>query len=105
FVLEEYRVANEDGHAVIQGKERRRIKGRFLRSPAGAQRSARPLMVLAGLTVLLGWAVFYGSVVTLIVSVLGWTATNCFKVPQEERGFEVVHRFPPPLARRQAFRL
>jgi protein-S-isoprenylcysteine O-methyltransferase Ste14 len=45
-------------------------------------------MFLSGLTVLLGWALFYGSVVILIVSVVGWTMAAFLKVPQEERALE-----------------
>jgi protein-S-isoprenylcysteine O-methyltransferase Ste14 len=50
----------------------------FLRNP----------MFLSGLTVWLGWALFFGSVVILIVAVVGWTLANFIKVPQEERGLE-----------------
>ena len=43
---------------------------------------------LAALFIWLGWAVFYGSVVMLIWTVVGWTFFNYLKVPQEERGLE-----------------
>jgi protein-S-isoprenylcysteine O-methyltransferase Ste14 len=43
---------------------------------------------LAGTFVLLGWALFYGSVVILILAVAGWTLLHYLKVPREERGLE-----------------
>jgi len=43
---------------------------------------------LAATFIWLGWAIFYGSVVMLILTVVGWTFFNYFKVPQEERGLE-----------------
>jgi protein-S-isoprenylcysteine O-methyltransferase Ste14 len=43
---------------------------------------------LAGTFIWLGWAIFYGSVVMLIWTVVGWTLLNYLKVPQEERGLE-----------------
>jgi protein-S-isoprenylcysteine O-methyltransferase Ste14 len=49
---------------------------------------SRNPMFLAGLIVWLGWALFYGSAVILIVGVVWWTLSNTFKVPQEERGLE-----------------
>jgi protein-S-isoprenylcysteine O-methyltransferase Ste14 len=49
---------------------------------------SRNPMFLSGLTVWLGWALFFGSVVVLIVSVVLWTLTNCFKVPREEHALE-----------------
>jgi protein-S-isoprenylcysteine O-methyltransferase Ste14 len=49
---------------------------------------SRNPMFLAGLIVWLGWALFYGSSVILIVAVVLWTMANSFKVPQEERGLE-----------------
>jgi protein-S-isoprenylcysteine O-methyltransferase Ste14 len=45
-------------------------------------------MFLAGLTVWLGWAVFYGNGLILVVTVVLWALSNAFKVPQEERGLE-----------------
>lgn len=49
---------------------------------------SRNPMYLSGALVLLGWAVFYGSVVILVVTIVGWTLAHLFKVPQEERGLE-----------------
>lgn len=49
---------------------------------------SRNPMYISGAFVLLGWALFYGSVVILIVTVVGWTLAHFFKVPQEERGLE-----------------
>ncbi len=46
---------------------------------------------LAGTFNWLGWAIFYGSVVMLILTVVGWTLLNYLKIPQEERG--LVARF------------
>jgi protein-S-isoprenylcysteine O-methyltransferase Ste14 len=43
---------------------------------------------LAGMFIWLGWAIFYGSVVMLILTVVGWTFFNYFKVPREERALE-----------------
>ncbi len=36
----------------------------------------------------LGWAIFYGSVLILTLTVVEWTFFNYLKVPQEERGLE-----------------
>ena len=49
---------------------------------------SRNAMFLADMCILLGWAIFYGSVVILIVTVVGWTLLHYLKVPQEERGLE-----------------
>jgi protein-S-isoprenylcysteine O-methyltransferase Ste14 len=49
---------------------------------------SRNPMYIAAMFMWLGWAIFYGSVVTLIWSVVGWTLLNYLKVPQEERGLE-----------------
>jgi protein-S-isoprenylcysteine O-methyltransferase Ste14 len=49
---------------------------------------SRNPMFLSVLTVLLGWAIFYGSVVVLIVAVISWALLDRLKVPQEERGLE-----------------
>jgi len=49
---------------------------------------SRNPMFLAGLSVWLGWALFFGSVVVLIVSVVLWTVTHVFTVPREERALE-----------------
>jgi protein-S-isoprenylcysteine O-methyltransferase Ste14 len=43
---------------------------------------------LAAMFMWLGWAIFYGSVVNLILAVVGWKFFNYLKVPQEERGLE-----------------
>ena len=43
---------------------------------------------LAAMFIWLGWAIFYGSVVMLILTVVGWTFFNYFKVPREERALE-----------------
>jgi protein-S-isoprenylcysteine O-methyltransferase Ste14 len=49
---------------------------------------SRNPMFLAGLIVLLGWALFYGSVVILLVAIAGWVMAHSLKVPREERGLE-----------------
>ncbi len=49
---------------------------------------SRNLTYLAGMFIWLGWAIFYGSVVMLILTVVGWTFFNYFKVPREERALE-----------------
>jgi protein-S-isoprenylcysteine O-methyltransferase Ste14 len=49
---------------------------------------SRNPMYLAGMFIWLGWAIFYGSVVMLIWTVVGWTLLNYLKIPQEERGLE-----------------
>ncbi len=43
---------------------------------------------LAAIFIGLGWAIFYGSVVMLILTVVEWAFFNYLKVPQEERGLE-----------------
>src|SRR5262249_50412491 len=60
--------------------------------PHGPFAFSRNPMFLSGLTVLLGWALFYGSVVILMLAVLGWAMANLFKVPQEGRGLEALRR-------------
>jgi protein-S-isoprenylcysteine O-methyltransferase Ste14 len=40
-------------------------------------------MFLADKCMLLGWAIFYGSVVFLVPSVAGWALLHYLKVPQE----------------------
>lgn len=50
-------------------------------------RSRNP-MFLAGMTVWLGWAAFYGSWVIAMMAVVLWSLSNYFKVPHEERGLE-----------------
>ena len=49
---------------------------------------SRNPMFLSGLTVWLGWALFYGSGLILVLTAVLWTLSNAFKVPQEERGLE-----------------
>jgi protein-S-isoprenylcysteine O-methyltransferase Ste14 len=49
---------------------------------------SRNPMFLSALVMLLGWAIFYGSALILILTVVGWTLSNYRKVPQEERGLE-----------------
>jgi len=49
---------------------------------------SRNPMYLAATFIWLGWAIFYGSVVMLIWTVVGWTLLNYLKIPQEERGLE-----------------
>ncbi|HBI41653.1 MAG TPA: hypothetical protein DDY78_02205, partial [Planctomycetales bacterium] len=49
---------------------------------------SRNPMFLAGFTVWLGWALFFGSVVILIVSVLLWAVTDRLTVSREERALE-----------------
>jgi protein-S-isoprenylcysteine O-methyltransferase Ste14 len=43
---------------------------------------------LASTFIWLGWAIFYGSEVMLIWTVVGWTLFSYLKIPQEERGLE-----------------
>lgn len=45
-------------------------------------------MFLTAGIILLGWAIFYGSLSILIVTLAFWMTANCLKVPQEERGLE-----------------
>jgi protein-S-isoprenylcysteine O-methyltransferase Ste14 len=49
---------------------------------------SRNPMFLSGLTVWLGWALFYGSAIILLLSVVLWAATNYFTVPREERALD-----------------
>jgi protein-S-isoprenylcysteine O-methyltransferase Ste14 len=49
---------------------------------------SRNPMFVAVTVMLLGWSIFYGSVVILILTVVFWTLLNYLKVPQEERGLE-----------------
>jgi protein-S-isoprenylcysteine O-methyltransferase Ste14 len=49
---------------------------------------SRNPIYLAGTFIWLGWAIFYGSVLFLVLTVVGWTLLNHLKVPQEERGLE-----------------
>jgi protein-S-isoprenylcysteine O-methyltransferase Ste14 len=49
---------------------------------------SRNPMYLAATFIWLGWVIFYGSVVMLIWTVVGWTLLNYLKIPQEERGLE-----------------
>jgi len=49
---------------------------------------SRNPMYVAVTFMLFGWAIFYGSVVILILTVVGWTLLNYLKVPHEERGLE-----------------
>jgi protein-S-isoprenylcysteine O-methyltransferase Ste14 len=49
---------------------------------------SRNPMYLAATFIWLGWAIFYGSVLFLVLTVAGWTLLNYLKVPQEERGLE-----------------
>jgi len=49
---------------------------------------SRNPMFLSLLIVVLGWALYYGSVFILIFTATGFTITNFLKVPQEERGLE-----------------
>jgi protein-S-isoprenylcysteine O-methyltransferase Ste14 len=49
---------------------------------------SRNPMYLVATFIWLGWAIFYGSVVMLIWTVVGWTLLNYLKIPQEERGLE-----------------
>jgi protein-S-isoprenylcysteine O-methyltransferase Ste14 len=49
---------------------------------------SRNPIYLAATFIWLGWAIFYGSVVMLIWTVVGWTLLNYLKIPQEERGLE-----------------
>ena len=50
-------------------------------------RSRNP-MYLSELTLLFGWAIFYGSVTVLVAFVLWWAFFNFFAIPQEERVME-----------------
>jgi protein-S-isoprenylcysteine O-methyltransferase Ste14 len=49
--------------------------------------SRNPTYVAATVT-WFGWAIFYGSVVFLVLTVVGWTLLSYLKVSQEERGLE-----------------
>lgn len=49
---------------------------------------SRNPMFLSALIVWLGWAVFYGSGLILILTLVLWAPANAFKVPGEERGLE-----------------
>jgi protein-S-isoprenylcysteine O-methyltransferase Ste14 len=49
---------------------------------------SRNPMYLAATFIWLGWAIFYGSVVFLVLTVAAWTLFKYLKVPQEERGLE-----------------
>jgi protein-S-isoprenylcysteine O-methyltransferase Ste14 len=49
---------------------------------------SRNPMFLSGLIVWLGWALYYGSVLILIVTVVLWTLTDRLTVAREERGLE-----------------
>jgi protein-S-isoprenylcysteine O-methyltransferase Ste14 len=49
---------------------------------------SRNPMWLSGLIVWLGWALFFGSVVILIVAIVLWVVTHVFTVPREERALE-----------------
>jgi protein-S-isoprenylcysteine O-methyltransferase Ste14 len=49
---------------------------------------SRNPLYLTGLTMLFGWAVFYGSFVILVVVVVGWLMQDRWAVPQEERAME-----------------
>jgi len=49
---------------------------------------SRNPMFLSDLIVWLGWALFYGSGLILVLSVVSWALLNGLKVPQEERGLE-----------------
>src|SRR5260370_8759043 len=49
---------------------------------------SRNPMFLSGLTVWVGWALFFGSVAILIVSVVFWAVMNFSKVPREERALD-----------------
>jgi protein-S-isoprenylcysteine O-methyltransferase Ste14 len=49
---------------------------------------SRNPMFVAATFIWVGWAIFYGSVVFLVLTVVGWTLLSYLKVPQEERGLE-----------------
>src|SRR5262249_1705854 len=49
---------------------------------------SRNPMFLSGLSVWIGWAIFYGSVSVGVAILLFWAFANYLKVPQEERGLE-----------------
>ena len=49
---------------------------------------SRNPMFLSAQIILLGWSVFYGSVLIFLATLAGWALANTFKVPQEERGLE-----------------
>jgi protein-S-isoprenylcysteine O-methyltransferase Ste14 len=49
---------------------------------------SRNPMFLSGLIVWLGWALFYGSFLIAVLTVVLWLLSNFMKVPQEERGLE-----------------
>jgi len=54
----------------------------------GPYRFSRNPNYLSLLVILLGWALFYGSVVLLFVGVVLWVGLNYVGVPWEERGLE-----------------
>ena len=49
---------------------------------------SRNPMFLSGLVTLLGWSVFYGSVLILVLSIVAWCFSNFATVPFEERALE-----------------
>lgn len=49
---------------------------------------SRNPMFLTGLVVWLGWALFYGSPLILVVAVVMWAVSDRFTVPREERALE-----------------
>ncbi len=49
---------------------------------------SRNPIYLAATFIWLGWAIVYGSVLMLILAVVGWTFFKYLKVPQEERALE-----------------
>ncbi len=71
----------DEGEGLLTAKSRVLIT----HGPFGCSRNPR---FLAAMFIWLGWAIFYGSVVILIWTVVGWTLLNYLKIPQEERGLE-----------------
>ncbi|MCE9618468.1 MAG: isoprenylcysteine carboxylmethyltransferase family protein [Planctomycetes bacterium] len=49
---------------------------------------SRNPMFVSGVTLFLGWSIFYGSLLILGVSIVLWLWTNAVKVPREERALE-----------------
>ena len=49
---------------------------------------SRNPMFLSGLMAMLGWSIFYGSVLLFLLSVVGWCISNFVTVPFEERALE-----------------
>jgi protein-S-isoprenylcysteine O-methyltransferase Ste14 len=58
----------------------------------GPYRYSRNPAYLAAVTIWLGWAVFYGSWLVLVGTLLLWLILNHIVIPREERGLEDSHK-------------